>query len=171
MDRFTLGVRIWPIATFPCAAKLGRFRGIADVARFVAGSTRSRMTRSGHPTSTSGQHAVARSRNVRRRLGRPRCAGELVVEARRNDRPRARPPTRRFRPPAGPGLADVHHPGQARQASVMAVHRQPSASTRCSESTQVRPRRARQRGEPSVEYSSPRGVLRSDEPQPLAKEA
>jgi hypothetical protein len=80
-----------------------------------------------------GQHAVARSRNVRRRLGRPRCAGELVVEARRNDRPRARPPTRRSRPPAGPGLADVHHPGQARQASVMAMHRQPSASTRCSE--------------------------------------
>jgi len=28
-----------PFATFPCAAKIGRFRGIADMAALVAGST------------------------------------------------------------------------------------------------------------------------------------
>jgi hypothetical protein len=80
-----------------------------------------------------GRSAVARGRVVRRRLGRPRCAGELVVEARRNDRPL------RDRQHGGFGrrqvlvLRSCITLGQARQASVMAVSRQPSASTRRSE--------------------------------------
>jgi len=34
-----MDVHYWPIATFPCAAKIGRFRGIADMAALVDGST------------------------------------------------------------------------------------------------------------------------------------
>jgi len=34
-----IDVAYWPIATFPCAAKCGRFRGIADMAALVAGWT------------------------------------------------------------------------------------------------------------------------------------
>jgi hypothetical protein len=32
-------VHTWPIATFPCAAKCGHFRGIADMVTLVARST------------------------------------------------------------------------------------------------------------------------------------
>jgi len=42
--------RKWPIATFSSAAEFGRYRGIADMAELVAGSTQSRMTQ----TNTSG---------------------------------------------------------------------------------------------------------------------
>ena len=40
--------RFWPIASFRQDAEFGRYRGIADMARLAVGSTRSRMTQSGH---------------------------------------------------------------------------------------------------------------------------
>jgi hypothetical protein len=49
--------------------------------------------------NVGGNHAVARGQNARRRLERPRCAGELVIEAPRGDRP----------------LRDRHHRGFGRR--------------------------------------------------------
>ncbi|MGB5184629.1 MAG: hypothetical protein WBO12_20900, partial [Xanthobacteraceae bacterium] len=40
--------RFWPIASFRQDAEFDRYRGIADMARLAVGSTRSRMTHSGH---------------------------------------------------------------------------------------------------------------------------
>jgi hypothetical protein len=48
MDQGLLHFRYWPFATFPSAAKLGRYRGIADMIALVAGQTWSRMTELGH---------------------------------------------------------------------------------------------------------------------------
>jgi hypothetical protein len=41
-------VWLWHIATFGCTAKIDRNRGNADMPGPAVGSTRSRMTRSGH---------------------------------------------------------------------------------------------------------------------------
>jgi hypothetical protein len=41
-------VCFWPVATCGPRTIVGRYRGIADIARLAVGSTRTRMTQSGH---------------------------------------------------------------------------------------------------------------------------
>jgi hypothetical protein len=51
-------VAFWPIATFRFATEFDRYRGIADMAGLGAGSSRSRMTHSGHLLTRSAPYGT-----------------------------------------------------------------------------------------------------------------